>query len=182
MKPSESILRLRQKHAPRPPRDANVDAAALLAAQSVSGAFRGALLASAILITLWIAAGMLFDQYFPWFSVIQGFFVGRAVQHFGRGIDWRFPLLAAAVAIVAAFVGSFLCALFLTGREFDTGVLSLATEVSWYTLRTFASSKFAVVGSIYAAMAAAIAAFFAQRRLDRGEALALRKHQQAEEK
>ena len=180
MKRPESILRLRQKHAPRLARGAaaDVDAGALLRDQSLKAGLLGAVLASAILIAIWIAGGMLFDSFFPWFSLVQGFFIGRAVQHFGRGIDWRFPAIAAAAAVLAAFVGSFMCSLFLTGREFETPALTLVSEISWHTIATFTSSNFAIVGSIYAGMAAAIAAFFAQRRLTRSESVALRKHLQ----
>lgn len=177
MKRPESILRLRQKHASRGAA-ADIDGGALLRDQSLKAGALGAVLASAILIVVWIAGGMLFDSFFPWFSLVVGFFIGRAVQHFGRGIDWRFPAIAAAATVLAAFLGSFMCALFLTGREFETSVLTLVSEISWHTIATFASREFAVVGSIYAAMAAAIAAFFAQRKLTRGEAVALRRHLQ----
>lgn len=176
MKQQESIYRLRQKHAPRDADRQPTDALRLLGDQSIRSALMGGCLAAAILIFLWVAAGLLFDQFFPWFSLLIGFFVGRAVQHFGRGIDWRFPVIAALLTIIAAFLGSFLCALFLTAREFETGVFALLGDVSWHTLATFASREFGIVGSIYALMAASIAAFFAQRRLSRDEAIALRKH------
>ena len=176
MKSQQSIYRLRQKHAPRPDAKNAVDAALLLQQQSLPGALRGAWLAALVLIVFWVTAGMMFDRFFPWFSLLQGFFIGRAVRHFGRGIDWRFPVTAALTALVAAFLGSFLCALFLTGREFDTGALALLGELSWHTISTFATREFGVVGSVYAVMSAALAAFFAPRKLTREEAIALRKH------
>lgn len=153
-----------------------MDAAGLIGDQSLRAGLMGALLASVILIAIWVYAVMLFDRFFPWFSVVQGFFIGRAVQHFGRGIDWRFPVMAAGCAAVAAFLGSFLSALFLTGREFDTGAFPLIAEISRHTVSTFATRQFGVVGTIYAGMAVAIAAFFAKRRLNRHEAIALRKY------
>ncbi len=138
------------------------------------------MLASVLLIAIWVYSAMLFDRFFPWFSVVQGFFIGRAVQHFGRGIDWRFPLIAAGCTGVAAFLGSFLSALFLTGREFDTGALPLIAEISRHTVSTFAIREFGVVGTIYAGMAVVIAVFFAKRRLTRNEAIALRKYTDGE--
>lgn len=180
MRRPETILRLRQKHAPRPGPDVEVDALGLIDDQSLRAGLRGALLAFAVLTVIWVYAVMLFDQFFPWFSVLEGFFIGRAVQHFGRGIDWRFPVIAAGFAVIAAFTGSFLSALFLTGREFDTAAFSLVTEISWHTLQTFAIREFGVVGTIYAVMAAAIAAFFAKRKLGRNEAIALRKYRSGE--
>ena len=177
MNESDTPLRLGRRYAPR---DApQIDVAALYAEQSVARAAGGGLLAALILIIVWTWGGLLFDRFFPWFSVIQGIFVGRAVRHFGQGIDWRFPVIAAAIAIAAAFAGSFVSALFLTGREFDTSVFSLIGEISWYTITRFATEQFATVGTIYAGMAAVVAAFFAGRRLTRHEAIALRKHRQA---
>lgn len=177
MKQPENSLRLGQKFARDRARDVDIDR--VIGEQSLRGAVLGSLLAWLLLNSVWVYGCLLFDRFFPWFSIIQGFFIGRAVQHYGRGIDWRFPVLAAAVAILAAFVGSFVSALFLTGREFDTSVLSLVGEISWHTISTFASREFATVGTIYACMAAALAGFFANRRLDRYEAVALRKHREA---
>ena len=178
MKRPESIYRLRHKHAPSA--SADVDVQQLLAEQSVQRAAMGAALAVVLLTAVWVYAGLLFDQFFPWISVIQGFFVGRAVQHFGRGIDWRFPVLAATAAVIGALLGSFASALFLTGREFGMSPLPLLTEVSWHTVQTFVTREFGVVGVIYAGMAAAVAGFFATRRLTRQEAIALRRFNESQ--
>ncbi|MDX1480365.1 MAG: hypothetical protein R3315_01740 [Woeseiaceae bacterium] len=177
MSDAEPSLRLGKKYAPRSAPE--VDVPGLYAEQSVTRAVGGGLLASLILIIVWTYAGLLWDRFFPWYSVLQGIFIGLAVRRFGRGIDWRFPVIAAAIAIVAAFAGSFVSALFLTGREFDTSVWSLIGEISGYTISRFATGQFGAVGTIYAGMAAAVAAFFAGRRLTRHEAIALRKHRQA---
>ena len=178
MKQPENSLRLGQKYARDRARTVDIDR--LIGEQSLRGAVLGALLAWLLLNVVWVYGCLLFDRFFPWFSIVQGFFIGRAVQHYGRGLDWRFPLLAGGIAVLAAFAGSFLSALFLTGREFDTSVLTLAGEISWHTVSTFATNEFAIVGTIYAGMAAALAGFFAGRRLDRYEAVALRKHREAE--
>jgi len=176
MKQPDNLLRLGKRYDPN--RVPDIDVEKLIAEQSVRGALMGALLASVVLNALWVYGGLAFDRFFPWFSVIQGFFIGRAVRYFGRGIDWRFPALAAAMAVVAAFTGSFLSALVLTAREFDTPAWSLVGEISWHTVSTFATREFGAVGTIYSGMAAAIAAFFAGRRLNRYEAVALRKRRE----
>ena len=173
MKQVDSIYRLRHRH--KPGAASEVDAKALIAEQSLRSASLGALAAVLILTAVWVYAVMLFDQFFPWIAAVQGFFVGRAVQHFGRGIDWRFPALAAVAAIVGAFFGSFVSALFLTSREFGMSPLPLLGEISWHTVRTFATREFGVIGIIYAATSASIAGFFASRRLTRAEAIALRR-------
>lgn len=173
-KQADNTLRLGKRYEPH--RAQEVDLDMLFAEQSVRSATLGAAAAVVLVGVIWVYGGLLFDRFFPWFSVVMGFFVGRAVRHYGLGLDWRFPLIAAVASVIGAFLGSFASALFLTGREFDTSALTLLGEVSWHTVSTFATREFGTVGTIYAGMSAAVAAFFAKRRLDRYEAVALRKH------
>ena len=176
MKPADSTLRLGKRYEPHKADEVDLDQ--LFAEQSMRSAILGAGAALVIVGIVWVYACMLFDSSFPPFSVVQGFFVGRAVRHFGLGLDWRFPMIAAVASVIGAFLGSFASALFLTGREFDMSALTLLGEVSWHTISTFATREFGAVGTIYAGMAAAVSAFFAKRRLDRYESVALRKHRE----
>lgn len=172
----KSILRLRQKHSQNLGRPApNIDAQALVDEQSLQRALLGALLALIILNALWVYSALLFDRFYPWGSIVQGFLIGRAVRHFGHGINWRFPLIAASMTLLAALTGSFTASLNLTAREFSTSALSLLSEVSWYTIETFFTRDFGVVGCIYAVTGALIAVFFAKRRFNWQQELALQK-------
>jgi len=174
-------MRLRKKHAPDPERSvAKIDVQALLDEQSLSRAALGAVFALVILNAMWAYSSLLFDRFYPWGSIIQGFLFGRAVRHFGRGMNWRYPLLAAAFGACGALTGSFVASLNLTAREFSMSALSLVSEVSWYTIETFVARDFGVVGLIYAVTAAVLAAFFGKRRLDKYEEVALQKHRDAE--
>lgn len=155
----------------RPPADGRQ----LLAEQDLRRGTLAALAAAVVAMALWVWAGMLFDRHFPWVSMLQGILIGLAMRRFGRGVDRVYPAVAAAVAAVAAPAGSFLNALFLTGREFGTGALELVDEISLYTVNTFLVREFGVLGLIYLLFAAALAAFYANRRLRRGEAAALRR-------
>ncbi len=174
MSQTDDLLRLGRKYSPKDRRQ--IDINALYREQSLKRALVGGLAALAILNVLWISGSLILDQIFVPFSVLQGFFIGRAVRHYGHGIDWQFSALAAVIAAVGAFTGSFLVALFLTGREFDTFALSLVTEISWHTIQSFSVNTFGAVGTVYAGMAAVLAAFFARRKLDRDERIALRRH------
>ena len=178
----KSMLRLRKKHAPDPKRSvAKIDVQALLDEQTLSHAVLGALFALLILNAMWTWSSLLLDRFYPWGSIVQGFMIGRAVRHFGHGINWRFPVLAAAVAAGGALTGSFISSLNLTAREFSTSALSLVSEVSWHTIETFVTRDFGLVGLIYAVTAAVLAAFFARRRLDQYEEVALQKYKDARE-
>ena len=182
MNERKSVLRLKQKHSQnldRPPAD--IDAQALLDEQSLQRGLMGALVALLVLNAIWVYSALLFDRFYPWGSIVQGFLIGRAVRHFGRGINWQFPLLAALMTIVAALTGSFAASLNLTAREFSTAALSLLGEVSWYTIETFITRDFGSVGCIYAVTGALLAVFFASRRLDWQQELALQKLAEGEQ-
>lgn len=169
--------RLRQRHSRHldtPP----ADAGRLQREQSLKGALLAGGVAVAAMMALWVAVAMIFDRYFPWYSIVQGYIVGHAARRFGRGIDWRFPAVAAAITMAGAFAGSFLVALFLTGREFGTGALELVGEISWHTVSVFAARNFGIDGIIYMGFAAVVAAFYATRRLNRQEAVALRRQRE----
>lgn len=154
---------------------ADIDAHALLAAQNFPRGLQAALLAAVLAMAAWVWSAMVFDRYFPWVSMLQGIVIGRAMRFYGRGLDGRFPAAAALVTCVAAVLGAFLTALFLTGREFGTGALELVDEISLHTVQTFLVRDFGVVGLIYMGFAAVLAAFFANRRLQSNEAVALRR-------
>ena len=171
-----SVLRLKKKHAPG--RSADVDVQALIGEQSVGRAVGGAAFAAVVLSILWVYSAVMLDQFATWFSLIEGFFIGRAVRHFGNGIDWRFPVLAAIATVLTAWFGSFVAALLNTSREFYTPAMQLLSEVGWHTIRTFTTETFGIQGTIYAVMGATIAAFFANRKLDRNEAIALRRYRE----
>lgn len=168
--------RLRKRHSSRPdPNTPPVDASLLLREQSPQGAAVAGGAAVLLTITLWVALALVSDRYFPWFSIVQGFVIGRAIQHYGRGIHWTYPVLTAALTCVAAFAGSFTVALFLTSREFYTPVLTLAGEISPHTIRVFVLNNFQADEIIYMFFAAMLAAFNSIRRLSREEAIALRR-------
>lgn len=168
--------RLRKRHSAHPnPNTPPVDAGLLLSEQSLKGAGAAGSVAVLVTIALWVALALVFDRYFPWFSVLQGFVIGRAIQRYGRGVHWPYPALAGALTCVAAFVGSFVVALFLTSREFYTPVLTLAGDISIHTIRVFVLQNFQTAEIIYMVFAAMVAAFYSSRRLSREEAVALRR-------
>jgi hypothetical protein len=169
-----SLLRWMRKEKPAPQ---DVNAEALLAGQRLASGVLYSALAAALAIALWIYVALLFDKYFPWISILQGIAIGLVMRRFGRGLDWRFPLAAAGLTAIAAALGSFLVALFLTGREFGTGALGLINEISGHTVGVFYTRDFGTIGVIYMCFAAVLAAFYANRRLHRNEAIALRRLQ-----
>lgn len=151
-----------------------VDAEALLNAQSVTRAMVAAAAAILVLSLFWMFFATVTGRVFPWFSIVQGIFIGLAVRRFGRGLDWRFPLLAGMSAWIGAFFGNLLVAIPATTSALDASWWEVIRGLTWWSLRTFFDEVISAVDYIYAFCAAAVAVFYARRRLNRHEVFALR--------
>jgi hypothetical protein len=151
-----------------------VDPQKLKDAQSVRRAVVAAIAAILILSCFWMFFTDVTGRVFPWFSVVQGVFIGLAVRRFGRGLDWRFPLVAGVAALIGAFFGNLLVAIPVTTSALDAGWWEVVRGLTWWSIRTFFDEVITVVDYIYAFCAAAVAVFYAKRRLNRHEVFALR--------
>jgi len=132
------------------------------------------LAASLLLCWGWALASMATARVFPWFTIVMGALIGFAMQRFGRGLDWRFPLLAAICAALAAYAGNLMIGVLETGRYIEATPASVLGGLSGDTMRNFFRNTIGPVDHIYAFCAAGVAAFFANRRLKRHEVLGLR--------
>jgi hypothetical protein len=113
---------------------------------------------------IWALLSVETGRVFPWFSILIGTIVGLAVQRYGRGLDWRFPVIAAVLAWVGAYVGNL-----MIGSPFRVFV-----GLSMDTMENFFANTVSPVDHIYAFCAAAVASFLGKRRLNRREVLAMR--------
>ena len=173
---SGPMFRLGQRHSrhlheKRPP----VDGEKLIAEQSVRAAITGAAIAIIASNIIWAYSASASGRYFPWIAIIQGAAIGIAVQRAGRGLDWRFPLIAGVAAWIGSFSGNLFIALLFTPAE--TGHL----VNSWRRiLQSFFTHTVSGIDVFYALCAVAAATFFSKRRLNRHEVLALRKTREAQ--
>lgn len=180
------MMRLRQKHLKKligqaPPADAD----SLLRAQSVRRATIAAVGSVIVVNLLWLWLATQTGKFFPWIGIVQGIVVGLAVQRAGRGLDWRFPAIAAIAAALGHFSGGFLVALSTTEIELQANAMRILSGLTVMTWQTYFDEVISPVDYIYAFSAAAVAAFYAMRRLQRQEEFALRTRQepvQAQEK
>lgn len=169
------MLRLKKQHA-----SSNDDPAeppepqALFASQSIAGAIGGGLVAVAAMVALWTALTVATGRVFPWFTLLLGVAVGLSVRRFGRGFDFRFPMVAVGLTCAGALVGNLVIALPETTRQLDAGVFEVIRGLTWRSFELFFDEVITAVDYIYAGFASAIAAFYARRRLDRHEEFALR--------
>jgi hypothetical protein len=169
------MFRLKQKHSQkaadkRPPADGR----RLLAEQSVGRGVAGSIVVGLLLCWLWAMMSIATGRIFPWFSVLIGAMIGIAMQRFGRGLDWRFPVLAVVVAGLAAYAGNLIIGVFETGRYIEEAPIRVVGGLSADTMRMFFRNTVSPIDHIYAFSACGVAAFFANRRLKRHEVLGLR--------
>lgn len=169
------MFRLKQKHTPNaagklPP----ADGCRLLAEQSVFRGVAGSVAVALALCWLWALFSLTTGRVFPWITVLIGVSIGIAMQRFGRGLDWRFPLFAAVIAGVAAYAGNLMIGILATGRYIEAEPVRVVGGLSGDTMKSFFKNTVSPVDHIYAFCACGVAAFFANRRLRRHEVLGLR--------
>ena len=171
----KQVLRLPKRHsregAERP--DPEVGAR-LFRAQSLRGAVVAALVSIIAFGFIWAMLSTALDKVFPWMTVVQGLIVGLVVRRAGRGLDWRFPAVAAAAAVVGALAGNVVVAAAFTAAEFDTGILTVLRAATSFTWPVFFDEVMTPADAVYALAAAGVAAFYANRRLTRDQYAAYR--------
>jgi hypothetical protein len=164
----KQVLRLPKRHSRehgvRP--DPEVGAR-LVRAQSLLGAILAAVLATIAFSVVWVMLSTALGRVFPWMTVVQGLIIGLAVRRAGRGLDWRFPVVAAVAAVAGALAGNVLVAAAFTAAEFDTGTLTVLRAATSFTWPVFFDEVMTPADAIYALAAAGVAAFYANRRLSR---------------
>lgn len=179
---SPQVLRLRKKHAPGSHAPPEVgDGERLIRAQSVSQALLAAIIVSIAFAFVWSMLSLALGRVFPWLTLLLGWLIGLAVRRSGQGLDWRFPVVASTITIVGAVLGNIVVGAAFTGDEIGVSTLTLllgrTTTMTW---PVFFDEVITVADMIFAIVAAVIAAYFANRRLNRQEYQALRIWQQRE--
>lgn len=168
-------LRLKKKHGTGERPDATAaDGQHLVRVQSLRGALLGGLIAIMIFCLFWIMLSGLLNRVFPWMTVVLGAMVGYAVQRAGRGVDWRFPVLAVVLTLIGALLSNILVAASYTAESYGTNTLSILRSVTSMTWPVFFEEVLTIADAFYAVLGASVAAFLANRRLTRRQYYALR--------
>ena len=173
--PNQQVLRLRKKHAPgrHAPPDA-ADGERLARAQSVRNAITAAAIVTILFAAGWAIVSTWLQKVFPWVTMLLGLAIGVAVQRAGRGIDWRFPVVAAVAALLGSIVGNVVVGAAYAAIELGTSTLNVLRNVTLYTWPVFFDEVMTAADFVYALFGAGIAAFFANRRLTRRQYHAVR--------
>ncbi len=169
------VLRLPKKHAtgldeqPAPELGQRLEAE-----QSVRNALMAGLIAVVGFAVLWVVVTAVAERVFPWFTIVLGLALGHVVRLAGKGLDWRFPVLAALLTLAGAMAGNIVIAAAYTAGEFDTNIVTILSKATQMTWPVFFAEVLTGADYVYAVIAAAIAAFYANRRLSRRQYFALR--------
>lgn len=170
----KSVFRLPKRHAGKNTNSGPELGRQLVDEQSLPNALYAGLITIILFSVLWAMASTLIDRILPWMTLVLGILVGLAVRRAGKGLDWRFPLLAAVLAIFGALLSNVVVAAAFTAAALDTSTLHVLRAVTSMTWPVFFDEALSVVDIIYGFVAAALAAFYANRRLTRAEFHALR--------
>lgn len=176
-------LRLQKMHTPAGRTEATLaDGERLVREQSVRGAITAALMVIILFSLLWAALSVLTNLILPWLTMLLGVPLGLAVRRAGCGVDWRFPLIAALLAVAGALIGNIVVAAAFTAGEFGVGTVQVLRAVTAMTWPVFFSEVMTPADALFALFAAAIAAFYASRKLTRAQFFALKLWQQERER
>jgi hypothetical protein len=169
------MFRLKQKHTLKPQtRLPPADGGKLLAEQSLTRGTLGSIAVALLLCWGWALLSMASGRVLPWATILIGAIIGIAMQRFGRGLDWKYPVVAIVIAGFAAYFGNLMISVTETGRYIDAGPFQVLRGLSTDTMRNFFRNTINPIDHIYAFSACGVAAFFANRRLKRHEVLGLR--------
>jgi hypothetical protein len=172
---AQSPLRLRKKHGAGARRDAtHADGLRLVNLQSPRGAIIAGLLTIVVFCVLWIALTILLNRVLPWMTIVLGSVLGLVVRLAGRGVDWRFPFLAATFALSGSLLANIVVAANVSAEAHGVGTLQILRSVTLMTWPVFFDEVWNAADAFFAVVAASLAAFLANRRLTRSERFALR--------
>ena len=171
----KSVFRLPKRHAGASTNSGPELGRQLVKEQSLLNALYAGLIIIIVFSAVWAMASTLINRILPWMTVILGILVGLGVRRAGRGLDWRFPVLAAALAAFGALLSNVVVAAAFTAAALDTSTLHILRAVTAMTWPVFFAEAMSTADAIYGLLAAALAAFYANRRLTRAEFHALRK-------
>lgn len=169
------VFRLRKKHLPKVDKEPSAeDARRLFAAQSVRNAVMASLITIILFSMFWATMSVMTGRIIPPMTLVLGIFVGLAVRRAGRGLDWRFPAIAAGFAIIGSLIGNIVVAAAFTAPVLGTDTLTVLRNTTALTWPVFFDEVMTPADLVFALFSAGLAAFYANRPISRAQNLALR--------
>ena len=107
-------------------------------------------------------------------TVVLGLLIGHSIRLAGRGIDWRFPVIAALMTLAGSLGANIILAASVTAESLGISTLQILTAVTSMTWPVFFDEVLTIADTFFAVVGAWLAGFYSNRRLTRTEYLALR--------
>ena len=171
----QSPLRLRKKHGDGSQREVTAeDGQRIVARQSERAAIMAGLIVIIVFSTLWPMVTDLFGTVYPWATVILGYLIGHAVRRAGKGVDWWFALIGAVLSVIGSVFANVVLRASISAEQDGTTTLNVLRDASFETWLFFFRVDWNIADTAFAVFAAAVAAFYSMRRLDRDEYFAVR--------
>ncbi len=93
--------------------------------------------------------------YFSYLSIGIGFLIGKSILHFGRGVQVKFSILSAVLALLSLILSTFLSFFLLASGNF-TNAFSVAYEMTLFYYGNLAFTELFIHGiTIYVAYVSA---------------------------
>jgi hypothetical protein len=177
----KSIVRLPKRHRGAAASVDGVDVGRLVREQSPRDAVVGGLIVVILFSVLWAMLSTLVDQVFPWMTMVLGVLMGHVIRRAGKGLDWRFPALAAVMTLAGALVSNVVVAAAFSAEELGVSTIEVLRAVTSMTWPVFFAEVVSAADIVFGVFAAAVAAFYANRQLSRSEYSALRKWRESQD-
>ncbi len=99
--------------------------------QSIPRGLLAGIVAGAVAAIVWALITKVTGYEVGWIAIGVGFLVGVAVRQFGKGIDVRFNIMGAAIALLSVMVGKILAICMFAAKEADVGAFEIFNELTF---------------------------------------------------
>ncbi|MBT8099110.1 MAG: hypothetical protein KJO82_05140 [Gammaproteobacteria bacterium] len=112
----------------------------------------------------------------PWYSISGagiGIMIGFAMQYLGRGIGWKYSLVAAVYAILGCLLGNLFAVVMDVAQAIAVSPLDVFANTAYSTLYEWMFKNASIADQMFWLIGIGSAAYFATRPLTREQGLAL---------
>lgn len=148
----------------------------LLSEQNIVNGTVAAAVASFAGALAWGAITVATGYMIGWVAIGVGFAVGYGMQVFGKGLDARFSVIAAVLAIIGCAVGNLVGALIFEARTYDVPIQNILGALTLEDIIAFYAETLEIMDFVFWLFAMAAAWQVASRKLTPEEAGALHEY------
>ncbi|NNF66607.1 MAG: hypothetical protein HKM98_03765 [Gammaproteobacteria bacterium] len=145
----------------------------IIAEQNFRSALVTGVLVMFLCVGVWAIAAALTARHLGLMAIVLGAAAGYVVQYFGKGVEVRFAVLAAALAVSGMLLGNLAAAILMEHFVFGATSKEIVSQLGSGVLVRRLLADIDLVSIAFWIMSISAAAYIANRRLNPIEALAL---------